>query len=163
MLTNSKKIAVIASTALISMFSIGAANACSSGFLADLACRAGVINQDQAHALDAAHAAMGRPLDHMANQAAGAAVNYVAPGAGVYVTQGLEMRDQFNRGGFGNGMGAPVGGPIPVNAPMMPPPPPVALGNMCGTPYGAVPYPLAPVGSFCQVPSQLGMIGGQVF
>lgn len=71
---------------------------CSSGFLADLACQAGLIDKQTANNLDAAHAAAGRPLDHAANQAAGAAANYVVPGSGVYVTQGLEMRDRYNRG-----------------------------------------------------------------
>jgi hypothetical protein len=48
--------------------------------------------------LDKIHDQMGRPLDHAANQAAGAVVDYVAPGAGQVVTQGLELRDRINRG-----------------------------------------------------------------
>ena len=96
-------LAVAAMTVLVS----GGAQACSSGFFADVACRAGLIDKQTANGLDAAHAGMGRPLDHMANQAAGAAANYIAPGSGPYVTQGLELRDQYTRGGFG---GAQTGG-----------------------------------------------------
>jgi hypothetical protein len=40
---------------------------------------------------------MGRPLDHAANEAAGAAVDYFVPGAGEYVTEGLELRDEIRR------------------------------------------------------------------
>jgi hypothetical protein len=50
--------------------------------------------------LDDWHNRAGRPLDdHAANQAAGAAANYAVPGSGPYVTEGLEMRDRYNRTG----------------------------------------------------------------
>jgi hypothetical protein len=71
-------------------------SAYAGGFLADTFVRP--FSPQAADTLDRAHAAAGRPLDHAANAAAGAAANYVVPGSGVYVTQGLELRDAYNRG-----------------------------------------------------------------
>jgi hypothetical protein len=88
----------IAAMAFYSTVSTPAVAKCSSGFLANAACQAGIIDKQTANGLDAAHAAAGRPLDHLANQAAGAAANYFVPGSGPYVTQGLEYRDMYNRG-----------------------------------------------------------------
>ena len=115
----------------------GAHARCSSGEIANVL---GSITGrcDLAQQADQAHAAMGRPLDHMANQAAGAASNYVVPGSGMYVTQGLEAYDQYRRGGF-NRYAAP---PAPSYAPPMMPyyqPAPVQYYPQPQPFYGAVP------------------------
>ena len=89
-----KSLLIAASVASV-MTASAPAFAC--GFIACALRDVGVINEDQRRALDQKHEEMGRPLDHAANQAAGAAANAVVPGSGVYVTQGLELRDQYNR------------------------------------------------------------------
>ena len=127
---------------------------CSSGEIANFLCRTGVISQQTAQTADAAHAGMGRPLDHLANQAAGAAANYVVPGSGPYVTEGLELRDQYNRMGNGPVAPAPQLGYAPQVA-MQPPP----MGNHCltGRGMGFLPF-FQPLGSSCQVATPWGAI-----
>ncbi|WP_377811160.1 hypothetical protein ABNQ38_33830 (plasmid) [Azospirillum sp. A29] len=68
-----------------------AAFACSSGFLADLACRAGIIKKETAQDLDRRHAQMGRPLD----SAYRAGLNSVVPGAG----DAWRLNDEMKRRG----------------------------------------------------------------
>jgi len=60
----------------------------------------GVIDEDTANQLDDWHADMGRQLDHAANEAAGAAADFVVPGSGEFVADGLELRDTIRRGEF---------------------------------------------------------------
>ena len=99
--------------------------------------------------LDDWHNRAGRPLDHLANQAAGSAADYVAPGSGPFVTEGLELRDRLNR--MNNGNGAPA-----VAAPQ--------FGNFCSV-LGAGrfgPGPVNPLGAPCNVPGPYGLMFGQV-
>jgi hypothetical protein len=70
---------------------------CSPGFLANLACQAGIIDEETANDLDAWHEDMGRPFDHAVNRAAGAAVDSSVPGACKFVTEGFELRDAIRR------------------------------------------------------------------
>ncbi len=154
MYKNLKSLLVVCSMLTISFASVPAH---AEGFLAGLARNAGLINEDQRRALDNAHAAAGRPLDHLANQAAGAAANYVIPGSGPYVTQGLEMRDQFNRSGFGGFQG----GTMPNYGGGM------AMGTFCTAPDGRRfgPGPMAPLGTFCPaMTNQFGQVilSGQI-
>ncbi|MFG1342493.1 hypothetical protein [Xanthobacter autotrophicus] len=136
---------------------------CSSGFIADVLCQTGVIDRQTANTLDGVHAGMGRPLDHLANQAAGAAANYAAPGSGQVVTQGLELRDQWNRSG---GMGSPgVGMPQPIPPAQSYPPLWAAngnFGNVCYTQAGAFPGPMNPIGMPCMAMTPWGGVPGTV-
>lgn len=139
---------------------------CSSGFIANALCQAGVIDKNTANTADRIHAGMGRPLDHLANQAAGAGANYILWGSGPAVTQALEARDQWNRSG---GMGAPgapgMGMPQPI--PLAQPLPPVSpaswnFGNVCYTQAGAFPGPINPIGMQCAAMTPWGMVPGIV-
>lgn len=60
-----KTSAVVAFAFSIAAASTASAN-CSPGFLADVACDLGIINQSTANDLDGVHAAIGRPLDNLA-------------------------------------------------------------------------------------------------
>ena|GEM_PF-3545490 len=134
------------------------AYACSSGFIAGGLCNLGVINNQASENLDAAHAAMGRPLDHAANGVAGAAADIVVPGSGEFVTQGLELRDAARRADFGQ---PPQNGgfqPQPLPQPF----PQVRLGNVCVTNVGGYPGPFNPVGTPCQAMTPWGPAIGQV-
>jgi len=93
-----KKVMIIATAAVSALAMSGAAHAkCSSGFIANALCEAGVIDKDTANAADRVHADIGRPLDRMGNEAAAAASDYFVPGSGQYVRGALHARDQFNR------------------------------------------------------------------
>lgn len=139
----------------------------AEGFLAGLARDAGIINEQQRRALDNAHAAAGRPLDHMANQAAGAAANYFVPGSGPAVTQGLEALDQYNRMPRPPGPAGQPGG-YPQNAGGYPtayqPMPQPQMGGACYTPVGVVRGPqfYGPIGTPCWFPTMYGPAQGQV-
>ncbi|WP_156612855.1 hypothetical protein [Ensifer sp. Root142] len=56
---------VIALVATCSFISNEASASCSSGFLADVLCQTGVINQDTANGLDQVHKGVGNPLDNV--------------------------------------------------------------------------------------------------
>ncbi|WP_342110872.1 hypothetical protein [Methylobacterium sp. SI9] len=66
---------------------------CSKGALADLACRAGLINKQTANSLDAFHAGIGRPLDRLAPAMGGVAAGPVGAGIGTV----WQRQDQFRR------------------------------------------------------------------
>lgn len=157
MISNRRLLATAFGSLLLASTAVSSALAdCSPGFLANIGCELGVIDQQTANGLDAAHAAAGRPLDHAANQAAGAAANWVVPGSGPYVTQGLEFRDQWNRsGGF-----RPAGSAFPggMNAPI----PNRQMGNICYTQAGAYSGPFNLVGSGCMANTPWGMAQGVV-
>lgn len=92
-LTTIRNIAVAVVT--VATLAVGS-SANAEGFLAGLA--KPVIGAPAARALDQAHARMGNPLDHAANQMAGRVVDAtIAPGYGTAVTAALEARDQARR------------------------------------------------------------------
>jgi hypothetical protein len=107
------KFSLAAAAALAAVFS--AAPASAEGFLASLARDVGLINEQQRQTIDGIHAGLGRPGDHLANQAAGAAVDYFVPGYGRGVTQGLEMRDRMRRQAAGMNY-APAPAPMPYGS-----------------------------------------------
>uniref|UniRef100_A0A7C1P8I2 Uncharacterized protein n=1 Tax=Agrobacterium albertimagni TaxID=147266 RepID=A0A7C1P8I2_9HYPH len=147
-----KKLVLIA-TAIASVTFVTEASACSSGILADVACRFGVIDQRTANGLDQAHAALGRPIE---TKILPGIADGVYPGAG----QAMRMYDQFNRGGgFGGINGGVLSAPMPVNAPVYPQAMP--MGQFCMTPFGAIgPGMPMPRGSACAVPTPQGMVQG---
>jgi hypothetical protein len=88
-----------AALAVSAVLASGTARAdCSPGFFANVLCEAGVIDEDTANDLDEWHEDAGRPLDHLGNEAAGAAADYFVPGSGEFITEGLELRDAIRRG-----------------------------------------------------------------
>jgi hypothetical protein len=107
---------------------------CSPGFLADVACSLGVINQGTANTLDGIHAAIGNP--------------------------GQQLWNQFNRP---IGAPANVAAPAPVPHPAVLPLP-VSYGTVCYSSQfnlagsGAP----APVGSACTLTGQFGQVLGQI-
>jgi hypothetical protein len=98
-----KYISALAAVLIAGSASVAAtsAHACSSGFIAGGLCNLGVIDDDTSEDVDAWHEEAGRPLDHAANAAAGAAAEFVVPGSAEFVTEGLEIRDAVRRGEFG--------------------------------------------------------------
>ncbi|GLS29315.1 hypothetical protein SAMN04488498_113119 [Mesorhizobium albiziae] len=119
---------------------------CSSGFIANVLCETGVINQETANGLDGIHAGMGRPIE---TQILPGVADAFYPGSG----NALRAWDQMNRGGgFGGGIPTPNGGGHRQ----------AQFGNFCFTALGrAGPGHAQPVGSFCTdnygYPGTIGM------
>jgi hypothetical protein len=126
---------IFSAAAFFAAFGASNAHACSSGFLADLACRAGIIDQRTANTLDGIHAGLGNPLDH----AAPAIAEWAVPGSGAIIG-GVQQLNSFG-GTLGGGFQpAPAARPMPE------------MGNYCLTPSGEYgPGPVYPVGSSCAV------------
>ena len=161
---------IFSAVTVLGMAISGEAPACSSGAIADFLCKTGVINQDTANGLDAAHAAAGRPIE---TQILPAAADYFVPGSG----DALRLYDQVNRnGGLGSigGLSQIPGGPalipngqfpvpngqFPIQAgqPIQPP-----MGVFCGTQAGRFgPGMPAPLGSFCTASTPWGPMQGQI-
>lgn len=135
----------------------GAAHACSPGFLADLACRAGIIDQATANGLDDLNKALGKPVEQ------GAAIaldTFVAPGTGraFLGTQGMGAVPQMG----GQMSLLPQGSPFPQQGLTPLPPQPANLGNICATMSGYYPGPFNPVGMPCTAFTPWGVEGGVV-
>lgn len=97
-----KTIRTLAKTTAIAIAAFGMAGSaqagsCSSGFLADLACQAGLIDQDTAQSLDAANKALGQPVD----QAVYAGMDYVVPGSGTAARGYAQLQQRGSRGNRG--------------------------------------------------------------
>lgn len=152
------KISVIAAAAIFG--AAAATPVLAQGFIADGLKRMGVINEAQRRLLDDAHAAGGRPLDHAANQAAGAASNFFVPGSGPAVTQGLEALDRYNRMPRHPGPAGQPGG-YPTAYPPMPLP---QMGGACYTLVGVMRGPqfYGPIGTPCWFPTMYGPAQGRV-
>jgi hypothetical protein len=157
-----KYISTIAAVLVIGSANVAttSAYACSSGFIAGGLCNLGVINNKASENLDAWHAAAGRPLDHAANEGAGAAADIVVPGSGEFITEGLELRDAVRRGE--SGLPLRNGGFQPQPMPQAMSMPPVRLGNVCVTNVGGYPGLFNPVGTPCQAMTPYGLAIGQV-
>lgn len=138
----------------------GAAHACSPGFLADLACRAGIIDQTTANTLDGLNRDLGKPVEQ------GFALGldtFLAPGAGraFLGTQGMGDAPQM-----GNPMSLfsqpQVGRASHPGLPPLPPQP-INFGNVCATINGGFyPGPMNPVGMPCTAFGPWGPEQGQV-
>jgi hypothetical protein len=159
MTTKFTTLAKTAAFAIAAMGFSGAAYAeCSSGLLADLACQAGLIDQDTAQGLDRLNGAMGQPVDN----AIYTGMDAVVPGSGAAAAGYAQLQRQMSRTGRGapsapssygqpyqpqTGYGQPVpyqqsaytmtcytpAGPIMVNNPMV-------VGSQC--------YAMTPMGTF---------------
>lgn len=132
---------LLVTAAMVSTISATEAFAnCSPGFLADLACQAGIIDQQTANGLDQFHAGMGRPIE---TQIVPAIADAWLPGAGVALT----TWDQRNRNGGFNG------GSMQQQR----------MGNFCMTQAGRFgPGPVNPIGAPCQAFTPWGVQIGQV-
>ena len=156
------------SLAVVAM-SLGATSAqagCSKGFIADLACRAGVINKQTANGLDAVHAGIGRPLDRMAPAIGGMVAGPVGAGIGTVWQQQDQLRRQAEQsqrfiGGYNQSGGYQGGGYRPVSQ-SLPMPSESAFGTFCATQYGAAAMAPSPVGYRCLVPTNYGPVEGIV-
>lgn len=153
-----KKIA-FAFTVLVGFSGIsGAAHACSSGFIADALCQAGIIDQNTANTLDGINA-QGKFVER---GVATVLDTYVAPGAGgaYLMTQGIGGGPQIG----GQTSSVPQGSHVPqvsqvLNTFPMPSP---TLGNLCWTMSGYYPGPFTPVGMPCTAFTPFGVEGGVV-
>ena len=79
------KFSKFAASAVLAAATLGASSAahaeCSSGFFANLACEAGIIDQQTAQTADRLNAQMGQPFDHGVTQA----MDVFVPGSGTAV------------------------------------------------------------------------------
>lgn len=122
-----------------------AANAdCSSGFIANVLCQSGVIDQQTARDLDRANAALGQPVDN----AIYSGMDYVVPGSGTAARAWPQVRGAIPHSG-GQGPAAPDGSYYPqTGAPGGAYYP--RLASVCATPQITVPMMAAmAVGSPC--------------
>lgn len=137
----------------------GSAHACSSGFIADVFCQAGVIDQNTANTLDGINA-QGKFVER---GVATVLDSYVGPGAGeaYLMTQGIGSSSQ---------MGSPMGlfpqpqashasqlglTPLPSQH--------ISFGNVCATINGGFyPGPMNPIGTPCTALGPWGPEPGQV-
>lgn len=139
----------------------GTAHACSSGFLADLACQAGIIDQNTAQTLDRLNAQTGQPVDNAIYQGMDALV----PGAGTVARGYAGMQ---NRGSPFPAPQTPVYAPAPTYAPQKgynpgynPGYAAPAMTLQCNTPMGnvVIGVPMQ-AGSPCWVASPMGPVSG---
>ncbi|WP_037456464.1 hypothetical protein [Sinorhizobium fredii] len=126
-----------------SLFSTDAFANCSSGFLADAACRLGIVSKETANTMDEVHALAGNPLDQMVS--GGNANN----GAGGGMPQPQFQPQRQFQGQF-------------QQPQMYPPVQPMILGNVCVTQWGAAFGPPNPVGAPCTAIINGRPIGGYV-
>lgn len=127
---------------------------CSSGFLANLACEAGLIDQQTAQAADRLNAQMGQPVDHAITQG----MDAVVPGSGTAVE--AYWAAQRAAGRFSS---APPPGGYPVQNPGFPGTPFQQPNYVytCHTPQGSFTYaqPLI-AGSQCYSATPYGTFYG---
>lgn len=142
-------------------FSTGALANCSSGFIADALCQAGVIDQQTANTADAWNAATGQPVDNAIYDG----MDDFVPGSGD-AARLYAQRDRFLPSAppvqyrqptpFGP---QPYPQPVPFQQPA--PFPQMRIASVCVTPFSVAPMmmPVA-VGSSCFVATPMGPVGG---
>jgi hypothetical protein len=146
-MTNTFKIATVALALTASSLTAGQAQAkCSSGFIANALCNAGVIDKQTANTLDRGHQVLGNPLD----RAAPVIAESVVPGSGAVIGS-MQQYNRIKRHYLpGRGSHAPRPQLRPTPGPQAWPQPQMAFGNFCHTPAGRFgPGRVAPIGSQC--------------
>ena len=153
-MTKISKIAVAVAVAIGASGLAGAASACDApGFLANLACQTGVIDNDTAHTLDRANAAAGQPVDNAIYQA----MDSYVPGSGTAAGTYARMRQNLPS--------IPTSAPAPAPSynpgPGYYPQPQVRFAQVCVTNMGVAPMMQpVPVGGSCFVGTPYGPVPG---
>jgi hypothetical protein len=150
----------VAAAALVGL-STAAHAACSSGFISNVLCETGVIDDETSETLDDWNHQLGRPVDNAIYNG----MDYFYPGAGTAARTWAEMRDSAPS--YGPGPVGPSPGPTsppfvshqPYPQPYQPYYPQTA--SVCVTSMGSVPMrvPVA-VGSPCYAATGYGNIPG---
>ncbi|MGF6255378.1 hypothetical protein [Ensifer sp. LBL] len=108
---------MVSMVAACSLLGSEASANCSPGFLADVLCQAGVINQDTANGLDQVHQGLGNPLENAVPSVQG---GFAQPAGGGQF-QPAPMNNRFPQLAWGNycvtPWGAVYGPPNPIGTP----------------------------------------------
>ena len=153
-------LAAVAAMSTLGFSGVAHAN-CSPGFLADVACQMGIIDQDTANTFDRANAAAGQPVDNAVYRG----MDYLVPGSGGAAQTYAQMRQR----GMFNGAPQPVPqapapqfvpgpmGPSPFQPGMMAP----RFATVCVSQAGPVPMmgPVA-IGAPCMAVTPYGTLPG---